>query len=299
MDIKRWFTIQLTARWFRFGAIPIAAGLPPLLGALWYGIHQGQIPPYRLKGYQPWVMAAAAVWAGGLTILKSYLDDIAKDVIKTLETAQQDLAHLLQSVRLVVGAKSKRFYDSLRSLARDPDPGRTFLEITRPDLQIKQLIGAVREFFQIKVDPNSVQRVKLSLMKPDGPDLVIEAWETDADVPNSRHERFRDNTLAGRAFHSRHLIISENVATDDRYHHFTARKDQGSMFAYPVVDNLMDRVVYVVNVTTSKIGQFRDTPTDREKIETAMEIYAERIVLENRLAEIKGQIASQHRGGVE
>ncbi len=182
-------------------------------------------------------------------MLKSYLDEFARDAIKTLEdsiktleTAQQDLASLLESVRFVVGSKSKRFFTALKSLPKIPDPEKTFFGITRPDLQIKQLIGAVRDYFQIKVDPNSGQRVKLSLMKPDGADLVITDWAPDADVPNSVKERFRGNTLAGKAFHTRELIISENVSEDDRYHHFGAKKDQGCMFAYPVVDNLLDRV---------------------------------------------------------
>jgi hypothetical protein len=287
MDAKRW----LTARWFRYIAIPVAAGTPPGLAAFWFALHQGQVPPYFLKGYQPWVLAGTGVWVGGVSIVKSYLDDIAKDAIKTLEIAQQDLAHLLQSVRIVVGTKSKRFYEALRGLTKPPDASKTFFEITRPDLQIKELIGRVRDYFQIKVDPNSGERVKVSLMKPDGVDLVITEWAPDADVPNSRNERFRGNTLAGAAFHSRQLVVSENLAEDRRYHHFLAKKDAGSMFAYPVVDNLMDRVVYVINVVTSKIGAFKNTPADTQKIETVMEIYAERIVLENRLAEIKGQIA--------
>lgn len=287
----------LTARWFRFIAVPVTAGLPAGFAAFWFAIHQGQNTPYLLREFQPWVFAATAAWAGGLTVIKSYLDDIAKDAIKTLELAQQDLAHLLQSVRIVVGAKSKRFFDSLRKLSDTPDPGKTFFEITRPDLQIKQLIGAVRDYFQIKVDPNSGQRVKLSLMKPDGIDLVIVDWAPEADTPSSPYERFDGATLAGKAFYSRQLVISEDVAQDDRYRHFRGKKDQGSMFAYPVMDNLMDKVIYVINVVTSREGQFKDTPTDREKIEKVMEIYAERIVLENRLAEIKGQIMSQRSGG--
>jgi adenosylhomocysteinase len=187
--------------------MPAFSGLPAGTAALWFAIHQGQSDPYFLKGYQPWVFAGTAAWAGGLSMLKSYFDEIAKDAIKTLETAQQDLAHLLQSVRLVVGAKSKRFFDALKGLAQTADPGKTFLEITRPDLQIKQLISAVRDYFQIKVDPNSGERVRLSLMKPDGLDLVITDWATDADVPTSRHRRFDGNTLAGKAFHTKQLLI--------------------------------------------------------------------------------------------
>jgi hypothetical protein len=278
-------------------AIPALAGLPAGLAALWFGAHQDPKASYLLNGYQPWVFAGAGVWGVGFSMLKSYLDDIAKDAIRTLQTAQEDLANLLESVRLVVGAKSARFFETLKGLSKTSDPATTFFSITRPDLQIKQLISALRNFFQIKADPNSVLRVKLSLMKPDGIDLVITDWAPEADVPLSRHKRFDGNTLAGKAFHTKKLLISENVAEDERYHHFEGTKDRGSMFAYPVIDSLLDSVIYVINVTVAQQGQFKDTPTDRKKIETVMEIYAERIVLENRLAEIKKQVASQSSGG--
>jgi len=288
MDLKRW----LTARWFRYIAIPATAAVPTGLAALWFALHQGQKLPYFLEGYQPWVLAGTGVWAGGVSIAKSYLDDIAKDAIKTLEIAQQDLAHLLLSVRIVVGAKSKRFYEALKGLTKPVDASKTFFEMTRPELQIKELIGRVRDYYQIKVDPNSGDRVKVSLMKPDGADLVITDWAPDADVPISQKERFKNNTIAGAAFQSRQLVVSENIATDVRYHRFMAKEDTGSMFAYPVIDILMDQVVYVINVVTSRPQAFRNTPADTKKIETVMEIYAERIVLENRLAEIKRQITS-------
>src|SRR5579863_273034 len=193
MDIKGWFKTRLTARWFRFVAVPVVAGIPGGLAALWFGIHSGQQKPaYLLQGDEPWVIGLAGGWAAGLAILKSYLDDIAKDAIQTLEIAQKDLAHLLESVRLVVGSKSKRFFDALHNLPNLPNPADAFFTITRPDLQITQLIGAVRDYFQLKVDPNLTQRVKLSLMKPDGADLVITQWVPEADVPSSHDQRFRD-----------------------------------------------------------------------------------------------------------
>jgi hypothetical protein len=288
MDAIRW----LTARWFRYIAIPVAAGGPTGFAVLWFASHQGQKLPYFLKDNQPWVLAGTGAWAVVVSIGKSYLDDIAKDAIKSLEIAQEDLAHLLSSVRIVVGSKSKRFYEALKSLKKPIDASKTFFEITKPDLQIKELIGGVRDYYQIKVDPNSGDRVRVSLMKPEGADLVITDWAPDADVPSSRNERFRNNTVAGLAFHSRQLVVSEDIAADTRYHHFFAKNDAGSMFAYPVIDNLMDRVVYVINVVTSKSEAFKNTPADTQKIEKVMEIYAERIVLENRLAEIKAQITS-------
>ena len=231
-------------------------------------------------------------------MLKSYLDEFAKDAIKTLEMAQADLAHLLQSVRIVVGAKSKRFFDALGKLPQQPDPAKTFFDITQPRMQIKQLISAVHGYFQIKVDPNAIERVKISLMKPDGADLVFTDWAPEADVPNSRYARFRGNTIAGLAFSTRRLVISENVANDVRFFQFITGKDQGSMFAYPVIDSLLDEVVYVINVMASKTGQFQDTPSERQKIEKVMEIYAERMVLENRLDRIKTEVSAKQDGGV-
>ncbi len=69
------------------------------------------------------------------------------------------------------------------------------------------------------------------------------------------------------------------------------------MFAYPVIDGLLNRVVYVVNVVASEAGRFRDIPADREKIEKTMEIFGERMVLENRLDELKQGIKAKHGGG--
>ncbi len=220
MEVKGWLKERLTARWFRYIAIPVAAGLPAGLAGVWFGVHQGQAPPYFLKGYQPVALAVTGAWASGLAILKSYLDEIAKDAIKTLAIAQQDLAHLLASVRIVVGAKSKRFFDALSGLPDKPDPARTFFEITQPRLQIKELISAIHGYFQIKVDPNAILRVKVSLMKPQDGALVITDWEPEADVPNGRYERFEGDTIAGLAFHTKQLVISESIAADNRYRNF-------------------------------------------------------------------------------
>ncbi len=299
MAKKKW----LTARWFRFIVMPIAAGLPSGVAALWFALHEGVKTGYSLRDYQPEIFALTGAWALLLSITKSYLTDFAKATIETLENTiedlkrgQEELVHLFNFVRMVVGAKSRRFFEALQNLPNEPNPGETFFQITRPDLQIKQLIESIHGFYRINANPTE-ERIRVSLMRPDGGALIFTQWFPDGDTPRSLRERFDGTTLAGLAFLTRQIVISENLETDDRYRHFDARRDQGSMFSYPLIDAQLGEVIYVANVTSTKIGRFTDTAKQREKIGSTMEIFAERIILENRLALIKQRILEIQGGG--
>jgi len=298
MADKKW----LTARWFRYALMPIAAGLPSGAAALWFALHAGVKDEYYLRDYQPEIFAITGTWALLLSILKSYLTDFAKTTIETLENTiidlkrgQEELVHLFNFVRIVVGAKSKRFFDVSRNLTPESNPGETFFRITRPDLQIKQLIESIHGFYRVNADPTE-ERIRVSLMRPDGGQLVFTQWFPDGDTPSSLMERFDGTTLAGLAFLTKQIVISESVEADVRYRHFGARRDQGSMFSYPLIDAQLGEVIYVANVTSTKIGRFADTPKQRAKIESTMEIFAERIILENRLALIKERMSTQVGG---
>jgi hypothetical protein len=289
---KKW----LTARWVRYIVLPIVAGLPSGAAAYWFNSNSAEHGPFLLKDHEPAVFALTAAWALIVTMAKSYLEDIAKNTIEKLQAAQEELAHLINFVRIVVGAKSRRFYEALEKLPENPDPGRTFFQITQPQTQIKQLLEAVHGYFKIKVDP-STEGVKVSLMRPCSPDtLRIVEWFPDGDAPTARNERFDGGTMAGLAFVTRQLVISESIVGDDRYKHFRGR-DEGSMFAYPVVDTLKNEVVFVINVVSTKMARFKDAPAPREKIKAAMEIFAERMILENRLALIKDCVLANKDGG--
>jgi hypothetical protein len=287
MPTKSW----LTARWFRYLAIPIAAGLPSGVAALWFALHQNATTPYLLKGHQPLVFAATAAWAGGFSMLKSYLDDIARNAIETLRLAQEELMHLLGFVRIVVGSKSRRFHESLSSLPSTFGPAETFLAITRPDLQIKQLVQAIHGYFTIRVNPNN-ERVKISLMKWNDQKGHLEyvEWYPDVDHPRSKEEHFTDaSTVAGLAYFNEQLVILENVWSDARYKRLEDT-EAGSMFAYPVVDDRRDKPVFIANVFSTRIGRF--TVADAPAIRITMDVFAERLILENRLAEIKEKAIS-------
>lgn len=291
MGAKKW----LTARLFRYIFMPVAAGLPAALAAFWFHYHDGSTEEYWLRDYQVWVFAAVGVWGFTLSVLKSYLNDIGQATIETLIRGQEELAHLFNFVRIVVGAKSRRFYDALAKLPEDPDPGKTFFTITRPDLQIRQLVQSVHGFYGIDVHPTEEQ-INVSLMRWNGVGLEVIEWFPDGKAPRIDPQQFSDaQSLAGLAYQTRQLVVSENVETDSRYKRLNAT-DQGSMFSYPVIDDLLNQVIFVVNVVSTKPGRFGDTERSHRSIRTAMDIFAERMVLENRLATIKERVLAKHGG---
>ena len=111
----------------------------------------------------------------------------------------------------------------------------------------------------------------------------------DADPPRSPATGFRDShTIAGSAYFGRDLVVCEDVMKDPRFQAFSHRED-GSLFSYPIVDDLKGRVVLVVNVFSTRVRRFRRS--DKDAINIPMEVFADRLILENRLAELRGCVA--------
>jgi hypothetical protein len=275
--------------------MPLAAGLPSGLAALWFQFHTGSKEAYWLRDYEPSVLALVGIWAFGMSVLKSYLNDFGKATIETLVKGQENLAHLFNFVRIVVGAKSRRFHDALAKLPENPDPGRTFFEITQPQLQIRQLVQSVHGYYGIDIHPTEEQ-ISVSLMRRIDVGLEAIEWFPEGKAPRVDPSQFSDGqTLAGLAYHTKQLIVSESIEDDERYKRVNG-VDRGSMFSYPVIDDLLGRVIFVVNVVSTKVGRFQDTEKEQTSIRTAMDIFAERMVLENRLAIIKEKILAKQGG---
>jgi len=289
MADRKW----LTTKWFRFILVPTVAALPPLIAAVYFKANQN-------SHAEPYVFAGVGIWEIIVSIGKSYLNDFAKTTIEGLERAREELAHLFNYVRIVVGAKSRRFFEAFDHLPDTPNPGATFFEITRPDLQIKELVEAVQGYFQI-LAKSSDDRIKVSLMCWNGSHLEYREWFPDADTPRRADaSTFADaRTLAGLAYHTKLLVISEDIEHDARYRHLGAQRDSGSMFSYPVIDEQIGEVIFVVNAVSSTVGRFRQVKNDADRIRYAMDIFAERMILENRLDRIKERIENKSGGTVD
>src|SRR5207247_2570088 len=96
---------------------------------------------------------------------------------------------------------------------------------------------------------------------------------------------FRDmTTIAGRSYLTNDIVISEDIANDPNYAKLGDREG-GSMFAYPIYDDFRKEVALVVNVVSNKVRRFRIA--ERESLELPMQVFADRLLLENRLRKIK------------
>ncbi len=66
------------------------------------------------------------------------------------------------------------------------------------------------------------------------------------------------------------------------------------MFAYPVWDDFDKKVVFVINVVSSIIQRFNES--ERDLLTIPMQVFAERLLLENRLRELKGRVKIRVEG---
>lgn len=273
----------LTPWWSRYLVVPIMAGLPGGLVALHFGLHVDDPGPFWLRGYEPWAILGAAIWAGAISMFKSALNDVAAFTVNELKRSRDELVRLMGHVRVIVGFKSQRFADAIRTGA---DPSEMFLTITQPELQIARIVESIYAFY-VSGNSEPDERVMVSLMRWNSAKnhLDFERYFPEADPPTIPADRFRDSsTAAGRAYHERCLIVCDDVSRDPRFLH-VGPSTSGSMFAYPVEDPLLQRVVFVINVFSTRSGRFQEV--DSDAIGVVMEVFADRLLLEDRLLQLR------------
>jgi hypothetical protein len=270
--------------WSRYLVLPGLAAAPGTFAVFWFGEHTAD-QQFWLKGKGPAVILISAVWAGIVTAFKGYAEDRSKVRIDDVVRGRDDLVRLIGWVRRIVESKSRRFHDAQRDLQTNIDPATIFRTITRPDAQIKKIVEAIHGFFSHDVAADE-ERLKVSLMRwnTEKQHLYVYDWFPDASRPRSSPENFKDNrTIAGLAYFGKDTIVSEDVQKDPRYAKL-ADRDDGSMFAYPVCDDISGRTVFVVNLFSTKIGRFKSA--DKPKLSVPMEVFGERLALEFRLLEM-------------
>lgn len=282
----------LTPWWSRYLLVPAIAALPAAVAAVWFGVHKDKLEPYCLKGQEPWVYFGASIWAGGMSAVKSALNDVSARAVSELVRDRESLLRLIGHVRMIVGFKSRRFHDALQKPNGPRTPESAFLEITHPDWQTNKIVQAIYSFFSAESRP-SQERVAVSLMRWNDMASHLEFVEffPDADHPRAAPQYFCDNsTVAGRAYFTNELVICENVETNPQFRALPNR-ECGSMFSYPVEDLADHKVIFIVNVISTKIGRFREA--GRESILIPMEVFSDRLILEDRLYRIRRRVSEE------
>ncbi len=299
--LKKAFLSRITTR----AVLPLVAVIPPLLLA--ESRRPTPWPHTFFDWFNPWLDAHAfwklgfvcwpAIWilAGcGMAWLRDWLH--AKDNLGASE-----IAVLLRALDNPVGRKLKRFGKVAKRMnGRNPPStaAEVFREITQPDEQILLLAEAIYIFFSNDHNPDLL-RVSLARMEGDR----IVAWEAFAPhgaPPSSGPEDLRspDATMS-RAAKGREMIIIPNIAKESKK---SAKKrkyvsgpnasgSEGSMICFPIVDEELNAVPFVINIKSSLKNHFATDKVARYRF--ILQRFSERIAMENRLRIIKNATNNQ------
>jgi hypothetical protein len=282
--------------WSRYILVPLISAAPGAFGVIWFGIHKNAESAYWLQGQEPWVLGAAALWAAVLSGAKSWANDLAQYTVTELKASRDELTVLLGIVRSVVTAKSRRFHEALAVVGADPHDGQVFRTITQPQDQIRKLVGAIYNYFRETAKEGEQIKVSLMEWEPTKDHMIFVDYFPDGDAPKTPENVFSDTTsAAGRALMDKRVVAIGNTKSDERYLklHPQSKSFEGSMFAYPVEDDLAHQVIYVVNVISNRPGRFSEP--DDPSITIPMEVFADRLVLENRLVRLKRRAVEPER----
>jgi hypothetical protein len=299
MKKKSWFYRFrdgfLTPWWSRYLIVPGLGSGPGVWASYWFAAGNTTLYGY----HAPVILLATAIWAGLISAVKSGLDNTAAYSVRQLLKARNELSYLVGLVRGIVAVKSRRFFERGREL-RDPvSATEAFMTITQPELQMREIMRGVHNFFTDQSDDPVVERVRVLLMRWDERAGCMEAFNIyfpEAEPPRVPAGAFCDNsTVAGLANEKNDFVIVEDIATDGKFRKFPrGRTIAGSMIAYPVYDDLHRKVVTVINVVSNVPKRFKET--ERDALEIPMQVFAERLLLENRLLELKERVARGNDG---
>ncbi|MGB3552068.1 MAG: GAF domain-containing protein [Candidatus Binatus sp.] len=285
----------LASKWVKYLLFPGIEALPTTAAALYVGLGNTTFHGSN----SAWLVFYASLLGGALAAGRAALTESGQQLISTkekviasLNTEKEQLLRLVGHVRVIVSAKSRRFHESLKRLPDPVEAGVAFLTITQPDEQIAEIVRNIHEYFRYFPTFRSKELLTVALMRwnDTGRHLEYASYFPHNDLPRTSPAEFHDNTtIAGKAFFEQTMVISENLRTDPNYKKLAGPTD-GSMFAYPVWDDFDRKVVFVINVVSSIIQRFNET--ERDLLTIPMQVFAERLLLENRLRDLKGRVKS-------
>lgn len=290
VGFSAWLQDKVLGRWWaKYFLFPAIVAAPPAIVALWVALgHRMFWAKGDFKGYDSaWLVFAAAIFGGLIGSARAALTERRHQLISELVAERENLLRLVGHVRVIVNAKSVRFHDTLKRLGSKVDPAEAFLTITQPQEQIKEIIRNTYDYFFHSPEVRAPEVGSVCLMKWND---IARHLEFDVcfpydSTPRTSATEFGDNsTIAGRAFSDREMVISADLMSDIRYKKLSDSR-AGSMFAYPVWDDFALRVEFVINVVSSKVRRFEEE--DRESLKIPMRVFGERLLLENRLVELR------------
>ena len=177
----------------------------------------------------------------------------------------------------VVKTKTKRFVDYANNETLQKE--KIFLDITRPDIQMTQIISQLNIFFRMKYQDETIN---VNLLKVQDRNRIehfvsLSGQKTDDSI------LCKKESTAKACFNSKEICIIEN--TDKEHSHFVQsdNKKIKSIICYPI--QIDSKVKYIISITSSRTKTFKKS--QKELYEYVLEQFSNRIILENSLDTLK------------
>jgi hypothetical protein len=236
---------------------------------------------------------------------------IAHRMREELPLSERDLMLLLKTFDHIVASKSSRFQRAVDRLAgkkpfpqcaKDPEKpcGRElFLDITKPEEQIKLIMeGVWQYFFVCQHDANVEIKVALARMGNKHIEEFLCFYPSDKGPRSDVSELQKPRATFSQAKASGKLVIVESTLQEGKKSDSMKNKcyvstaqtgdEDGSLLCFPVRDNASRAVPFVISVHASLPRYFKKAATDSYRI--PLEKFANRIALEANLERIKENV---------
>lgn len=293
--------------WFRWGAAPIVVGILPSLCIAYY-----TIPVLKTKlstfDYFPSVWMDNNGWLVVLMVFiyPTLLISAARFVLSQVNHRSVDqsiLFNLMATLDRIVGCKANRFGNHVESLLKEDNSDlkeHPFNEITKPELQIAEIVRGVCELFNslststgrrktlIEVVLARVENNKLAAVEIFFPD--------DEPVRNSIEALNNDQSTMKVALQQKRMVVIESTKKElkkKRNRRYVAGvEDDGntdwSLICYPIRHQPTNSIPFILSIRSDEPGTFKNE--HRELYKLILGRYESRISLEYSLKVIKEEV---------
>lgn len=287
-------------RWIPGVVIPFIASLPPILGAIANTKDPTGLPDWleqSLKDYfshHPLLLAGTLFWPTIVVVGSYVLSKVADWLSETGAPTAEELLVFINSLDTPVGRKLKRFgkaANRVRHSTTKEKPTAIFREITQPEEQIALLVEGLHVFFLHGIEKK--EQLKVTLAETSGGKFQrFAAFLPHSETPRTDASILQSNQSGiSRAIENRDLVIIPDIAKELKkpaprcVAGAVGSDNAGSMICYPIVDNDLGGVPFVITVKYSEPNYF--TPDGSRRYRYILQAFATRIALENRLLTIK------------
>lgn len=176
------------------------------------------------------------------------------------ELGRDDILLILKSLNLIVGDKSKRISDSAKTSLSCPK--EIFINITKPEQQLKLLVAAIKGVFE-SLDSSSNASYRVGLLKIDTAKKPI-AWvhfEPNESPPKTSLQQLSSpSSTVSHCIKNNNIVVIEDIEKElkkkskdsRRYASGASSFAEGAQLCYPITHSTTGNIEYVITIAGDK-----------------------------------------------